>query len=326
MKTRPVSRLTRVLHYVEAHRVPMAAAAALLLSGGAWAWFRPSLITVESVPPASLSLDGVEIGQTPKHDFRVSPGEHEIALSHPKFHTFRKSITLERGGTFLLDKSLQARDPADPETIRIVANACGLQTAEVKVEVTRGGSDGPVLVPFLPRGAVREAPKEIVLYASDLAEGFRARLEEEGGAVLEEWEVPLSIRAHRHTLGDGARAKMRPGGKYRTVILSKDGKQVAAAGFEVLSAADVARVGRETAALAARFESGDPMAEVVRAEYLLGQRLYGDALAAAEGLVRDPKVGPRKEVARLGLAALDRAGLRDQANWNDWVEAWQAGK
>ena len=72
------------------------------------------------------------------------------------------------------------------------------------------------------------------------------------------------------------------------------------------------------------FEEDDLLVEVLRADSLLSLGMYQDAYGTAERLVR--AIGPRREAARLALAALDRAGLRGHVVWDDWVKVHQSAE
>ena len=67
-----------------------------------------------------------------------------------------------------------------------------------------------------------------------------------------------------------------------------------------------------------RVDPADPAREMLRADLLLSRGLLEEALAAAIDL-RD-RLGDRREVARVALAALDRAGLRDIGPWTAWTK------
>ena len=324
--TRPVAWTTRTRHFVEDHAGRIAAAAVVALAGGVWTYTRPAHLTVETVPPAALAVDGRDVGTTPVHDLAVRAGEREIRISHPRFQTVVRTVRLPRGGTYRLEKGLRALDPLDAETVRLVEASRGVKVAAVDAKVVRGEGGFPVLTPIFPRGAVREAPEEVLLYASEPAMAFRALLEEAwpGGATLQEWDVALALKACRLAVAPEARGRMRAGGKYRLVVQAPGMQGGAAAEFEVLAAAEAARVDRAVSAVAKGFEEDDLLVEVLRADSLLSLGMYQDAYGTAERLVR--AIGPRREAARLALAALDRAGLRGHVVWDDWVKVHQSAE
>ncbi len=318
VRARPVSPLARARNYVLLHRVPMAAAAAVLALSFGWWWTRPALLTVSTIPPARLLVDGQEIGTTPVAAWRLAPGDHEIRIEHPKFAPFVRRISAERGSTYEMERGLQALDPADPETLRIVAAAAGLQVTGVEVAARRGAEAAPFTVLF-PRGAVREAPREARLWADEVAEGYRAVLErvERGTAsAIAEIPVPPSIRKRVLAIPEAARARMQGGGTYRIRLVASDGRESSMAEFRLLDPATRGALDAALERLGKRFEEGDPVAEFLRIETLLGYSAFEEAYERTVTL--GEKLGPRKEVARTALAILDRAGLRERGWWTDW--------
>ena len=62
----------------------------------------PGALLVVARPWADVSIDGVVVGQTPLQRLTLSPGPHDILLTHPEFQPFKRRVTIRAGETFRL--------------------------------------------------------------------------------------------------------------------------------------------------------------------------------------------------------------------------------
>jgi serine/threonine protein kinase len=322
---RPVSPVTRALQALRRNAIPLSAAAAAVLGVLGWHFSRPTVLSVASIPSARLRLDGVEVGDTPVAGHRISPGAHELRLEHPRFAPFLRRFEVTRGSTFQLEPGLRAKDPADPEALRLVAAAMGLQVTGVEVEATRGAGDAPPLCVLFPRGRVREAPSTVRLHAPDVAEGWRLRLEA-GGTTLAEVAVPAMIHRGDIVVPPDARSAMGTPGSYRARLVDAQGRDGDVAEFTVVDAAESRALREDLARLGRSFEAGDPVPEFLRIEHLMRKGHWEDAYERAVSLTDSPLVGRRREVARAALAVLEAAGLKDRGWWSQWAAMHAEGR
>ncbi len=319
---RPLSAPARFARGVARRKIPFAMAGAALVALGVVAYVIPGSLSVRAIPRARVALDGEELGNTPLASRRVAAGTHRIELRRDRFAPMVRAIDIGRGATYDLDVVLRALDPADAETLRLLSAERGGKRADVHVTLDRMPSPAADLAVLLPRGALREAPAEISIWAEPRLATGKVELRRVGAdvatatsEVMHSWNVADMFRQGRLAVPGDVRAQLGPGA-YRLDIASgaRTGMQ---ATFEVLSAADATRIRREIDALASGFEPDDLAARFLRADFLINHGLCVEALAEAT-LLRQ-SLGDRKEVGRLVLASLDRAGLRDVGPWFDWA-------
>jgi len=313
VQMRPVSPLRRVTNVLRRHRLPAGIAAAAigtLAAAAGWYFSQPGFVTISTTPSyARVTIDGEILGTTPMTSTRIEPGKHVLSLERERFATVVRTIHVDRGSTFELEKVLQPEDPADPEAIRALVLALGLQVTSVDLTVTRGLVGAPPHALLFPRGRVRLAPSSIRLWSDESAERGRVLLMANGEAEpLAEWYTPYVIGRGDIEFDDAVRARLVPGGRYRLQVVDAEGRTVDATDFEILSAADAERVGRELATLSAQVGQDSPVRGFVEYEYLMGAELFEEAYEQATVLYE--QLGARREVARAGLAALEQAGLK----------------
>ncbi len=314
IEARPLSGAVRAGRALRRRRLPLAIAATLLAALALLAHSLPGHISVRSLPGTVVLLDSREIGRAPLVRHRVAAGAHTLELRREGFHPLVRTIELGRLGTYELDLALTAIDPADPASLALVASATGIDLATVDARATRSGADLPPVVTLSPRGTLREAPTEIRLWADDVAEGVTVRLVGDG-ETLEQWTPADFLRESVLLIT----ADLAPGVEYSIDL----GGGLGGAAFRILGREDARRIGDELDRLARRFAEGDAMAELIATEFLLGRGFWSEALARARA--HEERFGTRPEIARMGLAALDRSGLRDAAFWTGWADALVEG-
>lgn len=287
---------------------------------------RPAFVTASSVPSATLSLDGVAVGPTPVAGHRVRPGEHELRLEHPRFHPYARRIRLEEGSTFEVDRPLRALDPADPEALREVARASGLEVSPVGT--ARAGGDPPAVLVVFPRGASREGPTQVTLRGDASVTECVLRLERlaDRAAPTLLWESRVSPVSGDRTLAIPAdvSAALGSGSRWRLSAVSPRGTELSAAQGAVLPTAERASLEARLARLGAGREADDLLPDLLRADLLVQSGLFVEAHALLERLAA--ALGPRREVARLMLVLLDRAGLAALPAFDEWLTRYEQGR
>ncbi len=319
---RPMSAPARLARAIARYRIPVAIAATALVALGALAYVFPGSLNVRATPSAELALDGEDVGVTPLANRSVSAGNHRIELRREKFAPTVRSIDIGRGATYDLDVVLRALDPADPETLLLLGSELGVKRAEVSVALDRTPSRAADMAVLFPRGALREAPAEISIWTESPVAAVKVELRRMGAAaatgtdeIMHSWELADTFRQVRLAVSGDVRSTLGPD-SYRLDIAG-GGKRGMQAAFEVLSDADARLILREIDASTRGFAPDDLAARFLRADLLIARGLYVDALAEATRLRQS--LGDRREVGRLVLASLDRAGLRDIGPWFDWA-------
>lgn len=316
---RPVPRLARLGRAVARRRVPLGVAAGLLAVVTALLLLLPGEIAIRSVPSAAVFCNGREIGQTPLEALRLPSGEHRIEIRRDGFVAVSKIVRIGWLRPEVLDVGrLEVVDPSDPKAYAAVVEAFGLQVATVKLDPSRSQQDVPAVVALLPRGLLREVPGEVRLWSDDVAENIRVRLLDGEGAIAE-WTPDAFLKERRLEIPAGARGRLRPGGEYSIEVADAKGKGISSAAFRIASATEAAPLAEGLTSLRARLGKSDEMSEMVAAEYLLGVGLCSEALELVREI--EARSGPRPALARMGLVALERTGLRDAAFWVDWADA-----
>ncbi len=320
VRVRPLSATARTLNALRRHRLPWGVAAAAVLAAAGWHFSRPTTLTVASIPPAQLFLDGKEIATTPLTAHRIAPGDHELRLVRDRFATFVRPFTLERGGNLEIDRSLQPLDPADPVALRALAASVGLQVPEVKVEVTRSSPGGVPLTLLFPRGRTLRAPPRVRLWVDDVADGWKLAMERAGeaGETLLSRELAATTDSRVDVaLDDALRERLDAGGEFRLRLLDDSGRERDRCVFTVVDDATRERVAREWRSVTDRFPEGGGSLPFLEVYFLLSRGLHEEAYDRAVSLRE--VLGERREVAQAGLAVLKQAGLEDRGWWPLWV-------
>ncbi len=320
--SRPVPAVARAARAVARRKVPVMITAAVLAALATGVHFVPGHVTIRSVPTSRILLDGQEIGTTPLRERSVAAADHRIELRCERFMPAVRSFSIGRGGTYDLDVVLRPLDPADPGALELLAAARGVERADVDVAVDRSPSPAGRLAVLLPRGALRVAPTEVSIWAEEPASDVTVRLEPAGapvgGAAVHVWDVATAFGQVRLEVPEDVRRTIAPG-SYRLAIAA-GGKAGMSADFDVLPESESRRIQAGLDAVVRGFEPGDEAASFLAADRLVADRLYVEALAVATRLRQS--VGDRREVARIVLSALDRAGLRDVGPWSAWAETY----
>jgi hypothetical protein len=68
----------------------------------------PGFLNVSADPWAEVVIDGRKVGTTPLRSVRLSPGSHQVRLTHPARRPVQKAIVISSGHTELLDVELQS--------------------------------------------------------------------------------------------------------------------------------------------------------------------------------------------------------------------------
>jgi|GEM_PF-1031096 len=324
VSTRPVPRVTRTARVLRRRWKPLVAVGSLLLATGTWAYLRPGHLSVRTTPSAQILLDGVDVGVSPLEDRPLHAGEHHVEARHPKFAPFDRTIAVSRGGTYALDAALRALDPVDPETVRLLTEAEGLRRHEVDVRPLREPQPMASVLVLGPRGAFREAPATLVLWAERSAKQVVVtlrRLDADGTAtVVYESPAATVFRRTQVPIPEAIHARILPGTAWRVSVRVGDAPLDPPAAFRMLAPDDVERVERRLALLTRARAPDDPSSDVLAAELLLDAGLLADAVDRAGGLRE--RLGDRREIARLALAALEEAGLRDSTPWIEWATVY----
>jgi hypothetical protein len=63
-------------------------------------------VTINAVPYGTVSIDGVEIGDTPIVRRELPPGAHTVRIARPGFRTESVSVTVTAGNEVRLSRSL----------------------------------------------------------------------------------------------------------------------------------------------------------------------------------------------------------------------------
>ena len=68
-------------------------------------------LTINAVPYGTVSIDGVEVGDTPIVRHELSPGTHTVAISRDGFRTERAEVTITASNEVRLSRSLVGEGP-----------------------------------------------------------------------------------------------------------------------------------------------------------------------------------------------------------------------
>lgn len=315
----------RWVRAVRRQAVVWGCAALLVALFVAWHVTRSSFLTASSIPAATLRLDGRDLGMTPVSGLAVDPGEHELRFEHPRFRVLVRRFRVERGSTYEIERGLEALDPGDPEALLAAARSAGLPRSVARPE--RAAEEPRPLVVVFPRGRTREAPGSLELWGdgSDLPLSVVLALEPEVPAGSS-WAFPVAPTQGplEIALPAAVRAALVPGSQFQVRVRGPSGVAVTSTRGQVLTAEERVAPERALGRLARAYEAEDPTRGFLEVETLLEADLYQEAWARTQAL--RARIGPRREVARLGLAVLDRAGLRGLAAWDDWAALEKAGR
>jgi len=160
------------------------AVAAVLLATALvwWTRLRPATLAVDSVPVAQVFLDGELLGPSTAR-YRIRPGEHRLSLEQQGFRLLERTIELEAGEEHSVSLTLLARDEADPDAVRRLAEHFGIALTPLELETQRSGDllNAPFAVAVLPRGdvALRELERVVVRVDADVSGNLVFRIGDE---------------------------------------------------------------------------------------------------------------------------------------------------
>ncbi len=63
-------------------------------------------LTINAVPYGTVSIDGVEIGDTPIVRRRLPPGEHTVRITRPGYRPESSTVTLTAGNEVRFSRTL----------------------------------------------------------------------------------------------------------------------------------------------------------------------------------------------------------------------------
>ena len=169
---------------------------------------RPALLELRSHPPATVWIDGEEVGTTPISR-ELAAGEHDILMRLPGFREHHQTFDLAAGAHRTFERVLVAEDPEDPVALARLARAFQAKYAAPRRErIARALGAGPAEVQaLLPRGNLRPEDLDVVCVSTGHAfEGkgtleirrgaevlFRTDVDPEAGET--DIQVPADVRA-----------------------------------------------------------------------------------------------------------------------------------
>ena len=326
---KPVSITRRGVRLLRRHWKVPAAALVVGLASLLWYATRPARISLRTLPDGEVWIDEARVGATPLREHALAPGAHHLEVRPLEdgaalFDPLVLDVILARMEHLDRERYLPAKDPANPLVLAAYAKAQALPRSEIDVTWTAsraGPKEDPALVPLWPRGKVRGAPAEILLEAEGPLTKRHVTLSVEGSAAgpVATWDVASATGPDeplRWALEEVDRQILQPGPTFVIEVQREDGTVDGRAAFTVMEPAEVQRVDARLRALAEPFPPNDPSVDFLRAEVLREAGLCQEAYAIATHLLET--LGKRREVARIGLAALERAGLKDAGPWFDW--------
>jgi hypothetical protein len=168
---------------------------------------RRAVLEVLSHPPATVWIDGEEVGETPISR-ELPPGDHELVMRLPGFREHRQRIELEPGSKRTFERVLVAENPEDPMALASLADSFRVPfgMAPRRPEVKERGA-APAVQALLPRGNLRPGDLDLMCISAHPAfEGVGTLTIERGDELLytrrieprageTDVEVPPEVRA-----------------------------------------------------------------------------------------------------------------------------------
>ena len=154
---RPVSPVLRATRRARRY-APIAAAAVALVGVALYlSATRPGRLTVTSVPPAELRVDGASRGSTPQVDLAIAPGEHVLELVKAGWIAPPRSVPMEAGGSRTLELTMFPENADDIAALRLLGDAIGVEVRKWSASQSRGSAGDDTVLAVFPRGKVRIA-------------------------------------------------------------------------------------------------------------------------------------------------------------------------
>jgi len=199
------------------HRRWLPAAAIVALAATLFAALQspaPAVVSLASVPPSTVTLNGVAVGDTPLR-LEVDPGEHTVVFSRSGWEDRRRELSFEEGEKRSLEVVLRPSDPGDPKALRELADGLAIELAAWDgISRTRSVPENGIEILF-PRGRVRPvdvARARFVVGAGFAEPGaivFRVNGEElVRRAVDDSWPATLDTTM---AVPDEVRRRLEPG-------------------------------------------------------------------------------------------------------------------
>jgi TonB family protein len=139
---------------------------------------------------AAVSVDGRKVGQTPLTDFKVSPGLHQVEMTHDGYDGWNGPLKIDAGKRGRLDVTLKAipvpspsltPPPVDPN--RVYLNAAS-EVDTLARKLSGESPSYPQSAPRLRAGERVSVSAEVIV--SEKGDVENARVIESGGKVLDE--------------------------------------------------------------------------------------------------------------------------------------------
>ena len=322
VSVRPIGPLGRAGRWVRRRWIPVAAAAVVILALGALWWRLPGYATIRSWPKARVTVDGRDRGWTPLKKLELAAGAHEVRLNREGFKPLEETIDVGRGSTGVSDFLLWPSNSEDDAAYERMAETVDIGIRRMDVRRSRQIPEGPVVLPLFPRGRYLDAPRSLHVWAQEPVDSYFAVLVAAGEPerVLHRWPLKVARAGTDIPVPEDLRSRLERGQEYRIQVLDADGREVSAGGFTLLPATDADLLRADLDAKLAPLGKDYPWTAVLRAEFLAGQGLDGEAFEASRAA--GGATSPGAATLRLQLAALQGAGLKEQGPWAGLVDAY----
>ena len=302
---RPVSAAVRAVRTARRF-APAAAAAAALLGVALYASAtRSGTLTVRSVPPADLRIDGASFGATPQVNVAVAPGEHRLELVKSGWTAAPKLVPVAPGSEQTFELLMLPDNPDDLASLRLLGEQVGVSVQQWTPAQDRAGGDGDPVIAVFPRGRVRLADLDRlrVDVADTYEPGGRIVLERHGETLATIAFAPEKLVSEL-TIPTELRQAVKAGDTIDWGYVSPSGKRFVTRIEVVADDPAAARF----AAVASLFGDDRPIVRChLEAQALLDAGLdYAAYRAAAEAARCDPKSARAWTAMQV---ALERLGL-----------------
>jgi serine/threonine protein kinase len=332
--TKPVAPSKRLARAATRHWKPIAAGALVVLAAvGLWLT-RGAHLSVRALPEGGrVVIDGEDVGTFPLERYALSAGEHDVLLEpeDERFKPLALRVSLDRGDHRDLERILPAKNPADADVLTLLASLADVEQTRLKGPVTAMRGVSPLRVaapaPLWPRGDYQDAPRSVILETVKDHLGAVVRLMpagRPGAEPAQTWTVGSHQGEVSLPIDDDTLEAMTPGTAWHVEVLDAEGAKRDEMSFSLVDGPYAASLEADLERLARRFGPGDPAATLILAEHMLSEGLVGSAYELAQAA--HDQLGPRREIARIALTALDHAGLRNRGPWSRWVKVHKTAK
>ncbi|MHC4849096.1 MAG: serine/threonine-protein kinase [Planctomycetota bacterium] len=308
---RPVPLHTRLFRNHKRWLLPAAAVAIAVSAFFALREPAPATITLASVPPSIVSLDGSPLGGTPL-EIELEPGDHTLVFSREGWLERSHSLACESGEKRIFEVVMRPADPGDREALLVLAASLDMKLENWEgISLPRSVGDGGIEVLF-PRGKVRVEDAANFRFVVDSkfdgtgAVVFRVNGKELARrAVGDDWPESLDTSA---PVPDEVRAALKPG-------VEVEWGFVPAKGTAVLARFVVA----QTPAVLAELEQKLAGQDALVRDQLIAQALLDAGLPLAAHM-RATRANTSTAHA-ICKTALDRMGLQGSKAWGELARA-----